>query len=130
MTTGQALLYSLLALVILVYLRRFILTRGITRYSPSQLADRLKQGGVVLLDVRTPAEFQSGGIRGAVHVPLQELHRRVEDLKKFGGKELICYCQSGSRSLSAAARLRKMGLNASHLEGGIAEWNFSQRSGR
>jgi len=130
MNTSQIILYSLLALVVLVYLRRFLLTRGITRYSPSQLADRLKQGDVVLLDVRTPAEFHSGNIRGAVLIPLQELHRRVEDLQKYHGKELICYCQSGSRSLMAAAQLRKKGLNAAHLEGGIAEWNFSQKTGR
>jgi phage shock protein E len=130
MTTSQIVLYSLLALVIFVYLRRFLITRGIPRYSPSQLADRLKQGNAVLVDVRTPAEFQSGSIRGAVLVPLQEIHRRTEDLKKYAGRELICYCQSGSRSLMAAAQLRKKGFNAAHLEGGIAEWNFSQKSGR
>jgi phage shock protein E len=130
MTTSQIVLYSLLALVILVYLRRFLITRGIPRYSPSQLADRLKQGDAVLVDVRTPAEFQSGSIRGAVLVPLQEIQRRTEDLKKYADRELICYCQSGSRSLMAAAQLRKKGFNAAHLEGGIAEWNFSQKSGR
>jgi rhodanese-related sulfurtransferase len=130
MTTSQIILYSLLALVVLVYLRRFLLTRGITRYSPSQLADRLKQGDVVLLDVRTPAEFRSGNIRGAVLIPLQELHRRSDELQKHKGQEIVCYCQSGSRSLVAAAQLRKKGLNAAHLEGGMAEWNFSQTSGR
>lgn len=130
MTTSQIIFYSLLALVILVYLRRFLVTRGIPRYSPSQLAGRLKQGDVVLLDVRTPAEFQTGNIRGSVLVPLQELHRRTEDLQKYKGNELICYCQSGSRSLMAAAQLRKKGFNAAHLEGGIAEWNFLQKSGR
>jgi rhodanese-related sulfurtransferase len=130
MTTSQIILYSVLALVIVVYLRRFLITRGIQRYSPSQLADRLKQGGVVLLDVRTPAEFQSGNIRGSVLVPLQELHRRIEDLQKHKGKELVCYCRSGSRSLMAAAQLRKKGFNVAHLEGGMAEWNFSQKSGR
>jgi rhodanese-related sulfurtransferase len=97
MTTSQIILYSVLALVIVVYLRRFLITRGIQRYSPSQLADRLKQGGVVLLDVRTPAEFQSGNIRGSVLVPLQELHRRSDELQKYKGQEIVCYCQSGSR---------------------------------
>lgn len=130
MTTSQIILYSVLALVIVVYLRRFLITRGIQRYSPSQLADRLKQAGVVLLDVRTPAEFKSGNIRGSVLVPLQELHRRSDELQKYKGQEIVCYCQSGSRSLMAAAQLRKKGFNAAHLEGGIAEWNFSQKSGR
>jgi len=130
MSTSQILLYSLLALVFLVYLRRFLLTRGITRYSPSGLADRLKQGGAVLLDVRTPAEYQSGNIKGSVLVPLQELHRRSVELQKYKGQEIVCYCRSGSRSLMAAAQLRRKGFNTAHLEGGIAEWNFSQKSGR
>jgi rhodanese-related sulfurtransferase len=127
MTTSQLLLYGLLVLIILVYLRRFFLTRSVTRYSPTQLAERMKEGNMVLLDVRTSSEFQSGHIKGAVHIPVQEINNRVGELKKYGDREIVCYCQSGSRSLMAAARLKKLGLRVSHLEGGIAEWNFSQR---
>jgi rhodanese-related sulfurtransferase len=127
MTTSQLLLYGLLVLIILVYLRRFFLTRSVMRYSPTQLADRMKEGNMVLLDVRTNGEFQSGHIKGAIHIPVQEINSRSGELKKHGDREIVCYCQSGSRSLMAAARLKKLGFRVSHLEGGIAEWNFSQR---
>ena len=127
MTTSQLLLYGVLVLLILIYLRRFFLTRSVTRYSPAQLADRMKEGNMVLLDVRTNGEFQSGHIKGALHIPVMELTARVAEIKKQGDREIVCYCQSGSRSLMAAARLTKLGFRSSHLEGGIAEWNFSQR---
>ena len=127
MTTTQLLLYAALLLIVLVYARRFFLTRSITRYSAIQLADRLKDGGAVLLDVRTASEVRTGSIKGAVHIPVQELARRGDELKKHADKEIICYCQTGSRSLLAAARLKRQGFRASHLEGGISEWNFAQR---
>lgn len=128
MTTTQIILYALLAFIILVYLRRFLLTRSVVRYSSGQLADRLKQGGTTLLDVRTAAEHQSGHIKGSLHIPLQELSRRSDELRKHKEREIVCYCQTGSRSLFAAARLQREGYSAAHLDGGIADWNFTQRS--
>jgi len=128
LTLSQIFLYALLALVVLFYLRRFLLTRTITRYSSAQLADRMKEAGAVLLDVRTTHERQVQLIPGSLHIPLQELARRTEELEKYKSREVICYCQSGNRSLTAAVRLRRFGFNASNLEGGISEWNFSQRT--
>jgi rhodanese-related sulfurtransferase len=127
MTATQLILYAVLLLVVLVYLRRFFLTRSIKRYSAIQLADRLNEGAMVLLDVRTTPEIRRGTIKGAIHIPLQELSRRSDELKKYADKEIVCYCQSGNRSLSAAARLKQLGFMVSHLEGGIAEWNFIQQ---
>ena len=127
MTATQLVLYAILLLIVLVYARRFFLTRSVKRYSAIQLADRMKESGFVLLDVRTAREAGTGSIKGAINIPVQELPRRMEELKKYADREIICYCQTGSRSLFAAARLKKEGLTASHLEGGIAEWNFAQR---
>lgn len=126
MTTSQIVLYAVLALVALIYLRRFLLTRTIKRYSAAQLADRLKEPGNVLLDVRTSKERSAQLIKGSLHIPLQELQRRSGELDNYKNREVICYCQSGNRSLVAAVRLRRLGFNASHLEGGIAEWNYHQ----
>jgi rhodanese-related sulfurtransferase len=127
MTTSQIILYGFLAILVFIYGRKFLLTRSVTRYSPSQLADRLKEGGVVLLDVRTAGEFQSGHLKNAIHIPVQELAARAGEMKKHTDREIVCYCQSGSRSLMGAARLRKLGYRTASLEGGIAEWNFLYR---
>ena len=127
MTATQLVLYAALLLIVLVYARRFFLTRSVKRYSAVQLAERMKESAFVLLDVRTAREAGTGSIKGAINIPVQELSRRMDELKKYAGREIICYCQTGSRSLFAAARLKKEGYTASHLEGGIAEWNFTQR---
>ncbi len=127
MTATQLVLYAALLLIVLVYARRFFLTRSVKRYSAVQLADRMKESAFVLLDVRTAREAGTGSIKGAINIPMQELSRRMDELKKYADREIICYCQTGNRSLLAAARLKKEGFTASHLEGGIAEWNFAQR---
>jgi rhodanese-related sulfurtransferase len=127
MTVTQLVLYAVLLLIVLVYARRFFLTRSVKRYSAVQLADRMKESAFVLLDVRTAREMGAGSIKGAINIPVQELARRMDELKKYADSEIICYCQTGSRSLLAAARLKKEGYTASHLEGGIAEWNFAHR---
>jgi rhodanese-related sulfurtransferase len=128
MTTSQILLYAFLALLVVFYVRRFLLTRTIPRYTAMQLADRMKETGWTLLDVRTARERQAQSIRGSLHIPVQELQRRAGELDKYRDREVICYCQSGNRSLVAALRLRRLGFNAAHLEGGIGEWNYMQKN--
>lgn len=96
------------------------------QYSPREVADLMKQAGTaILLDVRTSAERQRQMIKGSMHIPLHELMRRSGELEKHKNKEVICYCQSGNRSLSAASKLRKSGFTVANMKGGIAEWNSS-----
>jgi rhodanese-related sulfurtransferase len=132
MTTSQIILYAGLALIALVYFRRFMVTRTVPRYTAAQLTDRIKDPAIVLLDVRSAREREAQNISGSLHIPLQELTRRLGDLEKYKNREVVCYCQSGNRSLVAAMRLRRLGFNASSLDGGIAEWMFTTqtRSGR
>jgi rhodanese-related sulfurtransferase len=115
-----------MALVATLYVKRWLLLRGMKQYSPREVAEAMKHGGSnVLLDVRTTAERQRNSIKGSIHIPLHELGRRVEELNKHRNKEVICYCQSGNRSVSAAARLKKSGFTVANMKGGIAEWNSS-----
>ena len=82
---------------------------------------------MVLLDVRTRGERAAQHIQGSLHIPLHQLEKRIDELQKHQNKEIICYCQTGSRSLSAAIRLKKHGFTVANLKGGIAEWNFVHR---
>ncbi|MDH3251579.1 MAG: rhodanese-like domain-containing protein [Ignavibacteria bacterium] len=125
MTATQIILYAVLALVVVVYLRRFLIARSIKHYEPSEASELSSNGGsAVLLDVRTDSERRAQHIKGSVHVPLNELRRRMDELKKYKNREVICYCRSGSRSLTAAAMLRKQGFTAANMRGGLEEWNF------
>lgn len=77
--------------------------------------------GAVLLDVRTPQEYQAGHIPGSQNIPLQEIGRASAGV---GGKEtpLFVYCHSGARSRQAVGVLQRMGyLNVKNI-GGIAAY--------
>ena len=80
----------------------------------------------VLLDVRTPEEFQQGHIPGALLIPVQELETRIEELAAFRDKELLVYCRSGNRSLTAAKMLEQAGFTMIYnLGGGINSYSSS-----
>jgi rhodanese-related sulfurtransferase len=129
--TPSTIFFLLAGGVLLAFLLyKHLSTRSVPRIDPVLASEKVRTGGAVLLDVRRDAERQAGTIHGSVHIPLHALGGRSAELKKFGTKEIICFCQSGSRSLSAAALLRKLGLSASSMEGGIGEWNFVHRVSR
>jgi rhodanese-related sulfurtransferase len=79
--------------------------------------------GVTLLDVRTPEEFASGHLKGAVNIPVNavDFAARVAGLKK--DEPVLVYCRSGHRSLAASDQLGKLGfLSVVNLAKGILGW--------
>ncbi|MCL5031167.1 MAG: rhodanese-like domain-containing protein [Bacteroidetes bacterium] len=126
MTTSQILLLIFAALVIVLYVRRFFRNKNIKHYDPNEAAEKIKKSiNVILLDVRTPTERKEQFIKGSFHIPLYELEKRIDELMRFKNKEIICYCRSGNRSLTAAAKLKKKGFNSANLKGGIIRWNHN-----
>jgi rhodanese-related sulfurtransferase len=124
MTTEQIFLYAAIALLALYIIRKILLIKSIKHYSAQEASQKIKkERNVVLLDVRTDNERKQGSIRGSFHIPLTSISTSQNDLKKFTNAEIICYCRTGNRSLNAAAKLRKLGFNASNLKGGILRWN-------
>lgn len=124
MTTNQIVLLVFAALIGFLYLKKFLSTRGIVQYEPDEAATKLKGNrNLILLDVRTPKERKEQSIKGSIHIPLYELGTRSDELLKYKDKEIICYCRSGNRSLTAAAKLKKKGFNSANLKGGIIRWN-------
>jgi rhodanese-related sulfurtransferase len=75
---------------------------------------------LVILDVRQPEEFRAGHIAGARLIPLNELGQRMSELPL--DKQILCVCQSGSRSGSATGRLNRAGYQAVNLRGGMIGW--------
>ncbi|MCM2324835.1 MAG: rhodanese-like domain-containing protein [Candidatus Woesearchaeota archaeon] len=79
-----------------------------------------KKADFFLLDVRTKQEVDFTRIKGSVHVPINELQDRADELPKE--KKIVVYCHSGGRSAYATAFLRNKGFDAENLEGGIDEY--------
>ena len=76
----------------------------------------LVKEGAVILDVRTPAEFQQGHIKGAINTPLNELSNHLSKYKKE--QTIITCCASGMRSASAAKILKSNNYNKVYNGGG------------
>lgn len=76
----------------------------------------LVKNGAQIIDVRSPAEFQSGHIKGAINIPLQTLDKNLAKIKK--DKPVITCCASGMRSASAKSILKSKGFSEVHNGGG------------
>ena len=79
-----------------------------------------------LLDVRTPEEYATGYIPGAVNIDAQAPEFIAEVQARFPTSQpLALYCRSGRRSAEAATRLKSEGYDVSDLDGGIMAWEES-----
>lgn len=77
----------------------------------------------VVIDVRNAAEYKSGHVTNARHVPEGELDARMKELEKVKAKPIIVTCARGNTSAKVAAELRKRGFNeVVSLRGGIVGW--------
>ncbi len=74
----------------------------------SQLTEVIKKGAF-LVDVRTPAEFSAGSVKGAANIPLDKL---TVELSKFKSKKsIVVFCRSGGRSSQAKDILEQNGFH-------------------
>ncbi len=89
----------------------FSLLKRLLGLGPDVDFQQLVARGAIVIDVRTPEEFRSGHLRGAINIPLDHLQSQLTTLKKKNAP-LITVCRSGARSKAAADILRKNGLEA------------------
>jgi rhodanese-related sulfurtransferase len=87
---------------------------------PADLATRLADRSVHVVDVRQPAEWRHGHIHGAQNLPLTQLKRRLDTLPR--GKTIVTVCASGHRSNAAARTLVRAGYEVENLSGGMYAW--------
>lgn len=74
----------------------------------SQLTEIVKDGAF-LVDVRTPAEFSAGSVKGAVNIPLDKVPSQLSKFKNK--KNIVVFCRSGSRSSQAKSILENNGFH-------------------
>ena len=88
-----------------------------------EFAELIADSNVVVLDVRTAAEFAEGHIQRAILID-QGQSDFVEKAKATlpTDKTIAVYCRSGRRSANAAGRLADVGYKCVNLKGGIIAW--------
>jgi len=93
-----------------------------TELSPAELKQRLdEREPLVLLDVRQDWETRLCKLDHALHIPIEEIELRTEELDPAA--EIVVYCHQGVRSAAVAEYLRSLGFaKARNLAGGLDAW--------
>lgn len=118
---------AIITALAIIILRQFVLGKKIRHYQADEVAEKLRSATPpVLLDVRTMGEFRRGHIAGALHIPVQELGKRWQELEGYREREIVVYCATGPRSVNAVNFLQNRGFNAVNLRGGMKAWQTVQ----
>jgi sulfur-carrier protein adenylyltransferase/sulfurtransferase len=97
----------------------------VPQVSPEEAKAMLDRGGVQLLDVREPWEYDEAHIPGCLLIPLGDVPLRYDEVDP--GTPVVVYCKSGGRSAKAVGFLREQGYEkALNLSGGILAWANAQ----
>ncbi len=101
-------------------------TTEVIQMTATQAKARLEKGGVKVVDVRTPGEFASGHIKGAINVNFSSPNFEKELSKLDKDQEYLVHCRSGHRSGLSLKSFKKLGFKKiDHLTHGIMDWTKS-----
>lgn len=87
------------------------------------LKELVKDPSTLIVDVRSPWEFDVDHIPGALNIPLEELVYKAEEIRG-SGKPVVLYCRSGNRSGMALTLLRQKGLTEIYNGGGLDDMKY------
>jgi rhodanese-related sulfurtransferase len=89
----------------------------------AEAADLIERFEPLILDVRTPREYQSGHLPDAFLLPVQELQANINRLASYREREILIYCATGNRSTVAAKILLDGGFKQiTNLRHGLVDW--------
>lgn len=88
--------------------------------APLNYVDQFESTQHVLLDVRTPQEFNDGHIAGSINIAVETLAGRLDEVPR--DQPIVVYCRSGNRSAQAAQILTQAGFTNVYDLGGIIAW--------
>ena len=97
---------------------------GATNLGAEEFQSKVNETGIVVVDVRTPFEFMTGHIQGAINIDAEAATFDSEIAKLDKSAPYAIYCQSGRRSGIAATKMTDAGFtNIFNLKEGINSWN-------
>ena len=99
---------------------------GYKNLSSIELKNWIKSNkNMLLLDIRTEEEFEEAHIENSINIPLQSLLYNIDELQDYDEKDIVVYCRSGHRSITACNLLSIEGFNKIYnLEKGIIGYDF------
>ena len=96
---------------------------GVNNLSSTEAVFLMSRSKPLILDVRDDAEFASGHIQGAKHIPVAQLAERIKEIEKFKDKPVLVHCQKGMRATAACSILKVQNFTQlNNLQGGLNAW--------
>ncbi len=96
---------------------------AIKKVDPVKFSEVIAQPGVIILDVRTPEEFNAGHITNAININLEGSDFSSEVSKLDENATVAVYCRSGNRSGVATDQMAEIGFTDMYdMQGGIVDW--------
>lgn len=89
----------------------------------NSIKEIIKNPATVIVDVRSPWEFNTEHVTGAKNIPLEEVMYKVKELKEIQ-RPIVLYCRSGNRSGMAVNILKQNGLTEVYNGGGLGDMQF------
>ena len=103
----------------------------ITEIDTNEAATRIATGGVIVLDVREPDEYEQGALPDALHIPRGHLEAQIEGRIVEKTAPVLVYCAGGVRSAFAAKTLHELGYtDVVSVAGGFGKWKDEGRPWR
>lgn len=104
---------------------RYVLNRGYAQWEITrQQLEKMVKKGAVLLDVRSPQEYEEGHLENAILIPEYEMKNRAEELLRDKSQIIIVYCSTGHRSQKAQKILQRLGYQQVYnLYNGLENYN-------
>lgn len=102
-----------------------VLASEAPQISQQNLLEVLKtpNNNIVLIDVRTEAEYNAGHVAGAINISHDTIEENIAFLEQYKSSEIVVYCRSGRRTAIAIDVLAKNGFsNLQHLTGDMNGW--------
>lgn len=96
----------------------------VSKITSEEAKEEMNNRDVIILDVRTEDEYNSGHIENSVLIPVDDLEDKAEELLVNKEQKILVYCRSGNRSKKAADLLVEMGYTNVYDLGGIKDWPY------
>lgn len=95
------------------------------REAEKMINDDKHDKDLIILDVREPKDFNNGHLLNVINIPIEDIDKRMDELRNYKSKDIIVYCNTGRKSAEVAEKLVEHGFtDVTNIVDGVSEYDF------
>ena len=95
------------------------------REAEKMINDDKHDKDLIILDVSEPKDFNNGHLLNAINIPIEDIDKRMDELRNYKSKDIIVYCNTGRKSAEVAEKLVEHGFtDVTNIVDGVSEYDF------